>query len=291
MNLTPIFILPISVFAALASGLIIFLWQDSAFQKIANYYKQEKNACDSVLTKTHLELPTFIASLIYVAGPILVSLITLLLIPIVTGKVISLFFGLLFFKRLGRRIAKYLYKRYIQKIKDQLINAVGLITNALKSGLSLLQSFEMAADEMPGAISIELKHILSEIKLGTSFENTLKNFRDRIPLAEVKTLVDSILILRETGGNLVETFEILSHTLREEDRVRNKIKTLTTQGIAQAVVIICLPFGLAAALNTLAPGYMDPLFEHWIGWILLAVMIFLQALGAYIMKKIVTIKV
>lgn len=281
----------ISLLAALAIGLITLIWQDSVWNLLVRYYHREEETCADLLKKTHIEIPRHIAPLFYLCGPLVTTLICLTLVPTLFYKVLAALILSYFLRKTGRRVATYLYNRRIRKIKEQLIDSMGLVANALRSGLSLLQGLEMAANDMPGAIAQEFKTIVSETQLGETLENTLINFKKRIPLKEVATMVDSIRILRETGGNLVETFEILTHTLREEQRVQQKIKTMTTQGIAQAVVIILLPFGLGAALYLMAPDYILPLFQHWLGWIFIAFMLILQFTGGFIMKKIVTIEI
>jgi len=189
------------------------------------------------------------------------------------------------------RVARHLHARRITKIKGQLVDALGMISNALRSGLSLQQGFQMASEEMPPPIAEELHLIMSSQQLGRTFDAALHEFKERVPIEEVELMVSSLTVLRETGGNIIETLEVITHTIREEQRVQSKIKTATTQGVAQAVVISALPFFLAAALYMIAPQYIMPLFVHPLGWALIGVMLLMQGLGVWMMKKIVTIKV
>jgi tight adherence protein B len=182
-------------------------------------------------------------------------------------------------------------KRRINAVKKQLVDALGLVSNALRSGLSLQQGFQMVAEEMPPPISQEFRMVVSSQQLGKTFDAALMELKERVPLEEIELLISSLVILRETGGNIIETLEVITHTIREEQRVKSKIKTATTQGIAQAVVISLLPFFLAGALYVISPEYILPLFQYKIGWALIAFMLLLQGTGIYIMKKIVTIKV
>lgn len=255
------------------------------------YYRKEEAACEEILGQAHVVLPVSLAFLFYSSGPLLVTVISFLLISNVIVAALLAFIFSFFLRKLGRKLSHFLYNRRLKQIKNQLMDSMGLMANALRSGMSLLQSMELAANEMPGAMSREFSQIVQETKLGSTVENALTSFKKRIPLKEVASLVDSVLILRETGGNLVETFEILIHILREEERVQGKITALTTQGIAQAAVIVLLPFGLGAALYTVSPEYIRPLIDHPIGWVIITLMLGLQALGAWSMKKIVTIEI
>lgn len=291
MNIMSISHLFLSVLSALSMGLIAFLWLDPVKKFFINWHENEKKACLTHLEKAHIQPSSILGFLLYFSGPLLSFAIGFFVFEKHTHALLFALIFSLITKRFGRLVAKKIYERHLKLMKVQLIDTLGLVANALRSGLSLLQAFEMASNEMPGAISIEFKKIVKDTQLGETFENSLRAFKTRVPLSQIKSLVDSILILRETGGNLVETFEVLNHSLREEDRVQSKIKTMTTQGVAQAVVIICMPFGLAAALNVLSPNYLTPLFEHWIGWCIIGAMFFLQLLGAIVMKKMVTIRI
>ena len=272
-------------------GYLVFEAVPSLSERFLRFYRVEEKACREILVQAHVDLPKYLAPPFYLAGPLVVTTASLLILPnYVVGLFVSAILSLIFRKG-GRGVARFLYDRRLKQIKKQMMDAMGLMANALRSGLSFLQSMEMAANEMPGPLSREFQQIVQETRLGATVEQALTGFKRRIPLKEVTTLVDSILVLRETGGNLVETFEILIHTLREEERVQGKIRALTTQGIAQAVVIILLPFGLGAALYIVSPDYIAPLLDHPIGWFILFVMMLFQTAGAYAMKKIVTIRV
>lgn len=281
----------ISAIVSAGIGYLVFGIVPFIAERYARYYRQEEKACQEILVQAHVEIPGYLAFAFYSIGPILSTLLSFLILPHWAAALVCAFILSFSFRRMGRWISRYLYERRIQTIKSQMIDVMGLMANALRSGMSFLQSMEMAANEMPGAISREFAQVVQETKLGSTIEESLTHFKNRIPLREVASLVDSILILRETGGNLVETFEILIHTLREEERVQGKIKTLTTQGIAQAVVIILLPFGLGAALYMISPEYILPLFEHPLGWVIIFCMLALQTMGALAMRKIVRIEV
>jgi tight adherence protein B len=98
-------------------------------------------------------------------------------------------------------------------------------------------------------------------------------------------------ILKETGGNLAETFQTIVTTVRERQKVEKKIQALTAQGTMQAIIISLVPFLLLAMFLVLDPNYVMPLFTKPLGWVALALMLMLQTIGLVVMKKIVTIKV
>ena len=101
----------------------------------------------------------------------------------------------------------------------------------------------------------------------------------------------AILILRETGGNLAETFETIAHTIRERVKLTAKIKAMTAQGIMQAIVISIIPIALLVLQYFANPAKVQLLFTTPLGYVLLATMFTLQGIGGFMIKKIVTIKI
>ena len=209
----------------------------------------------------------------------------------VAGRIIlGLGFGLLGYF-LPRALVMYLRFKRLATIDDQLVDALLLMSNALKAGLSLQQAMELVVREMKPPISDEIGRVVKEIHLGMLTDDALRHLRQRVPLEDIRLAVDSILTLRETGGNLSETFEVISKTIVERKKVQGKIKTLTAQGMAQGVLICMMPPGLILLFSLMDENYMKPMFGTPIGWAMLSVVFLLDAVGLYMMFKLVQVDV
>jgi tight adherence protein B len=179
----------------------------------------------------------------------------------------------------------------ISSFSNQMVDGLTLMSNALKSGLNVPQALHIVAQEMPNPISQEFGLVLNQNKVGLSIEKAFDNLATRIPTEDVNMFVTSVNILKETGGNVAETFETIVHTIRERLKIENKIKAMTAQGMTSAVIVSILPWGLAAVLYSVDPEMMKPLFIHPLGWAILGVIVLLQAIGFFVVKKLVTIRV
>jgi len=204
--------------------------------------------------------------------------------------IIATGFGLLGYF-LPRAFVMYLRYKRLATIDDQLVDALLLMSNALKAGLSLQQAMELVVREMKPPISDEIGRVVKEIHLGMLTDDALRHVRQRVPLEDMRLAVDSILTLRETGGNLSETFEVISKTIVERKKVQGKIKTLTAQGMAQGVLICMMPPGLILLFSLMDENYMKPMFNTPIGWAMLSVVFLLDAVGLYMMFKLVQVDV
>ncbi len=227
--------------------------------------------------------------LLYLLG--LFGLAILFFAPSVGG---SVFFGFLFVTlgwTLPRRTLTIMHRRRIKKFVIQMVDGLSLMSNGLRSGLNVPQALQIVTEELPNPISQEFGLVLSQNKLGVTLEDAMSNLSIRMPADDIEMFTTSVNILKETGGNLAETFDTISVTIRERIKVESKISAMVSQGVLQGVIVVLMPFALAAVLYAVDPERISPMFTTIPGWALLLVMMTLQFLGGFAIWKIVQIKV
>ena len=190
-----------------------------------------------------------------------------------------------------RNLMRNMFEKRCNLVVAQMVDGMTIMANGIKSGLSVPQSMERVIENIKGPLADEFQLILNKLRLGMSVEEALNEFGERIPRGDVTMFVTSVNILKETGGNLAETFETITFTIRERQKIERKIQAMVTASITQAVIITAVPFLLIIGFFILDPDYILPLFTKPLGWFALVVMLGLQALGGFMMKKIVTINV
>jgi tight adherence protein B len=188
-------------------------------------------------------------------------------------------------------IVESMYTRRCTRFVDQMVDGLTIMGNGIRSGLSAPQSMERVVENMGNPISQEFNLVLSQMRLGLSFEEALNGLAARIPNPDVQMFVLAINILKETGGNLAETFSTIVETLRDRQKVEKKIEALTAQGIMQGIIISLVPFFLLVVYWFVDPNYVKPLFTTTLGLIALVIMLGLQILGGLMIRSIVKIKV
>ena len=174
---------------------------------------------------------------------------------------------------------------------NQMVDGLTIMANGVKAGLSVTQSMERVVESLPNPISQEFNLVLSQIRIGRSIEEALIELSERIPRADVQMFVTAINILKETGGNMAETFSTIVTTIRERQKVERKIEAMTAQGIMQGMIISMVPIAIIALLWFVDPGYISPMFNTTLGLILLTIMFCLVIAGGLTVRKIVMIKV
>jgi tight adherence protein B len=185
----------------------------------------------------------------------------------------------------------YMWEKRCTVLTNQMVDGMTIMANGMKAGQSLTQSMERVVENIHGPLSQEFNLVLHKVRLGSSVEDALNEMGERVPRQDVQMFVTAVNILKETGGNLTETFQTIVSTVRERQKVEKKIEALTAQGIMQATIITLVPVLLLGVFLILDPNYVMPLFTKPLGWVCLALMLTLQFIGLIVMKKIVTIKV
>lgn len=165
------------------------------------------------------------------------------------------------------------------------------MANSLKSGLNLPQVIQVLVEEMPKPIADEFSLVLSQQKLGLTIDEAMEKMMNRVPSDDLAVALNSVLILRETGGDLAETFDTIANTIRERRKIEGKINAMTQQGRTQGLILILMPFALAALLYTVNPDFLRPLLTTQFGWMMIGLVLVLQLLGGLWMRKILTIDV
>lgn len=190
-----------------------------------------------------------------------------------------------------RVVLRWLRRRRIEKLEQQLPDALQMLSGGLKAGVSLSQAVQQLVLEASAPISQEFDLVLREQRLGVSLDDALENLRQRVPLQSVTLTVSAMRIATETGGQLAETLERAAQTLRQKLAMEGKIRALTSQGKLQAWVVGALPLFLMLVLNKMEPAAMHLMFSTRMGWATLAVIGLFEFFGIVVIRKIVDIDV
>lgn len=206
------------------------------------------------------------------------------------GAIMGSVFAFIGFKA-PRIIIDHLCENRIKSYQGQMVDGMQLLSNGIRAGLSVPQSLGLIVDEMPPPISQEFNIILQQNRIGVPLEECFENLAKRVPTQDNDMFVSSVNILRETGGNLAETFDTIVDVIRERIRLQQKVDTYTAQGMFQGMVIGAMPYMLGLIYYLQDPNSMTPLFTHPIGWVMLFIAVGLDAAGIFVILKIVKIKI
>lgn len=219
------------------------------------------------------------------------ALIFLLFWPNWMVSLIGAYAAWRFSSQLPYNYVKGLHEKRTKKLVAQLVDGLTIMANGIKAGLSVAQSIERVTDNLPAPIKQEFNLVLSQTRLGRTLEEALNEFAMRNPAPDIQMLVMAINILKETGGNLAETFETIVTVIRERQKVEQKIDAMTTQGRIQGMIISAAPLFVILMMYFSGFGMVDNLFNTTMGLVILTIVIGLIIIAGLVIKKIVTIRV
>jgi tight adherence protein B len=179
----------------------------------------------------------------------------------------------------------------LKKFASQLSDALELVARALRAGHSLAAGMHVVHEEMPSPIAEEFGRVYEEQNLGIPLEDALKAVCERVPNLDLRFFVTSVLIQRQTGGDLAEILDKIGYVIRERYRILGQVKALTAEGRLSGVILIALPFGLFLTMLHIKYDYVEKLWTHELGVKMSIAALIAQLAGAVVIKKIVNIKV
>lgn len=183
-----------------------------------------------------------------------------------------------------------LTKRRQAKFTSHLANAIDVVVRGIKSGLPLNECLQVIARESPEPLAGEFRNVVEQQRLGVPLGDALERMYDRMPLAEVRFLTIVIAIQQQAGGNLSEALGNLSSVLRDRHMLALKVKALSAEAKASAMVLASLPPGVMFMVYMTSPSYMMPLFTTTPGRFMIAAGAVWMMLGVLVMKKMINFK-
>jgi tight adherence protein B len=207
------------------------------------------------------------------------------------GKIIFGWAGLLLGFFIPYAYASHMRTKRFQKFEEKFPEAIDTLSRAVRAGHAFTTALEMIANELAEPVAGEFRQLYEEQKFGLPVRDALVNLTERIPLVDVKFFVTAVMLQRETGGNLAEILDNLSHIIRERFKILRQVRVHTAQGRLTMVLLMALPPTIVVLMIMLNPGFIHPLFADPLGHILIVAGITLQTMGYFVIRRIIRIQV
>lgn len=181
---------------------------------------------------------------------------------------------------------QFLRRRRLAKIENQLVEFLPMLASSLRSGFAFQQGVELAAQQLDPPLADELMILLNDTNLGATMEDALLQMGERVGSTDFDMMITAILVQRNTGGNLAEVLERAAETLRERERVRADLQTLTASARLTGLILSVYPALVGLLLLLIMPSLWGVMFTETIGRIFLGVALGLQGIGFLVMRRV-----
>ena len=278
-------------------GLAVFFYVYKYSQGIFDWIEQQTigtrtfilEKCEILMIEVNPDKVTFGLLGLSLGGSAITFALFGVLINWIVGIILAVVVGFFAFK-VPKPIMNKLVERRVKKYEGQMVDGLTLLANGLRAGLSVPQSLSMVVDEMPDPISAEFNLVLQQNRIGVPIEECFDNLAGRVQTQDNDMFVSSINILRETGGNLAETFDTIVGVIRERVRLKQKVETLVAQGLFQGYTIAAMPFVIGGIFASSDPGGMTKMLTHPLGIFMIFLAVVSDAIGLFVIMKIVKVK-
>jgi tight adherence protein B len=258
-----------------------------------------KRLFDSMQFAKHAEEMIQQAGLDWSSGRLLAAMVLMIvpgiflgmLVPFLVNRVATATAMGVFFGSIPYLVVRAKRNKRLNTLEEQFPEALDFLARSMRAGHAFSISLEMLGEEMADPLGQEFRALFNEQNLGAPIDVALRNFTTRVPLLDVRFFTSSVLLQKQTGGNLAEILSRLAYIIRERFRLKGQVKAASAHGRMTATVLTLMPIVTMIALLLVAPGYLQGMADDSTGKFLIGGAIVAQVLGNFFIKKIIKIKV
>lgn len=166
-----------------------------------------------------------------------------------------------------------------REIRQNLPTMIDILARATRTGQSIEQAIQLAAEESQGIIASELNKLNNSLNMGSSFDRAVKVFARRLPLVEIRILATTLMVQRQSGGHLSETLERMANVIRDRISIQNQIRATTGAGRLSTAVIAALAPAAFVIIMVVNPDHVEILMNDPTGRFLMVLGVVLEVLG------------
>ena len=184
-----------------------------------------------------------------------------------------------------------LHRRRRAAIEKQLVEFLPMLASSLRAGFAFQQGVELAAKQFESPFADELAILLNDTNLGSTMEEALLKMGERVDSTDLDMMITAVLVQRDSGGNLSEILETAAKTLRERERIRGDIQTLTASARLTGLILSSYPVGIGLLMLVIMPSLGSVMFTETLGRILLGAALGLQFIGFLVMQRVMKVEI
>jgi tight adherence protein B len=189
-----------------------------------------------------------------------------------------------------RWVLGFLANRRKKKFTANFATAIDIIVRSVKTGLPTNEALRIVAREVPNPVGSEFHNLVESLKVGVTLDQAMKRMMESMPTTEVGFFTIVMTIQSKSGGNLSEALGNLAFVLRDRKRLQGKIKAMSSEAKASAMIIGSLPPGVMGIVYLTTPAYIAKLFTERAGNLMLAGCVFWMGCGIMVMRKMINFK-
>jgi len=178
-----------------------------------------------------------------------------------------------------------------RRFEMELPDFLTLVASGLRSGLSFGQAVGGAAVSGSDALARQMRRVTAEVSVGVNLADALDHVAGRMESRDLRWTVQALRVQGEVGGSLSRILDIAARAVRQRAQLNREVRTLSAEGRLSAIILMILPAAIFLFFLIIRPEYIAVFWTSTVGWVLLAFLLVLLALGALWMRRIAEIRV
>lgn len=247
-------------------GLVTLALVPKIQERFDAYFSAVKKSKDE-LEDLFIIVPRQRLMVLYIVAPVVLTLVAWTIVPNPIVLPIGVVIGVL----IPRLFVRLMETKRRGRFQAQLVDALMILSASLKAGMSILQALEVLAEETTAPMSDEISLALKEVKMGLSVDESFSRLKKRMPIDELNLMVTTMLVARETGGDITGVFNKLIETIRDRQKLKERVKTLTVIPRLQGWIMAAIPVVFAVFVTGINKEYFGQFFGDPMGQLLAAV--------------------
>ncbi len=241
---------------------LFFLMNDSKTNAMMGDYAKKVEVWSEAFSRQFIAINVKYLVIVPVAVFALIGLVTMNIYAFLFLSLLGVAVGL----RTPNFVLEYMKQRRGKKVDTQLMDGLILLSNCLRSGLDVVQGFEMVSKDLLPPISDEFSLVIKNYQLGMTFEKALGVMEERVASKMLAYMIRAIVLQRQMGGNLTKVFERIVIDIREESKLEEKTKAMTAQQKIQSIVVGIMPWIMLGVMFMFQPDTMIKFYGTPIGF-------------------------
>jgi len=179
-----------------------------------------------------------------------------------------------------------------KKLLSQLPDCLEMMGRAMQTGAGLIDCFRLVQMEMQDPVAGEFGQVSEQVRFGKDWRLALEELINRNPsLFDLRLLVSSLLMQKETGGNMIETVNRISKLIRSRYAFDSKVVAMTSEAKASGFILAMMPLCVLTLMFLANPDYLEPLWSTMVGQIVCVYAVGSYGSGIYIMMAMSKVEV
>jgi tight adherence protein B len=185
---------------------------------------------------------------------------------------------------------RWLAAKRIRAFEHQLPDVLTTIAGSLRVGHGLKAALQTVAQEGSPPVSVELRRVLAEERLGRPLEDALVSMCERLASDDLLYVATAVDVHAQVGGSVAGVFQTVAETVRQRQQHRRRVRALSSMGRATAKVLAVMPLAVVAIISLFNPGYIGPFVNSKVGHALLAYSVVSIGVGFLILNRLVNVE-